>query len=185
MFYFIDYSEEASDLTVMSPLLLSALPDFLWSQRVWWDDSLVGGGVFFLFFQQLDWHQCVYFWALITNDGSLSGSGAQTQVLILVTSCTLSGRCHHSAPTIPPLCWLRGPVISGEKCVRLSKLKYQSWKSYWGFNTWGLQASADKMEQKQTKAKLLQISQNIHILTRTINSQGGCLTLLTLESVGL
>lgn len=47
MFYFIDYSEGASDLTVMSPLLLSALPDFLWSPRVWRDDSLVGGGVFF------------------------------------------------------------------------------------------------------------------------------------------
>lgn len=189
MFYFIDYSEEASDFTVMSPLLLAALPDFLWSQRVWWDDSLVGGGFFFSSFNSLtDIRACIF--------GHLS---------LMTAVCPVQERrrrfwfwwraadCRVGAITLLPqsrLCVDWDAQLSLEKNVTVKAFsKYQSWKSYWGFNTWGLLASTDKMEQKQIKPKLLQISQNIQILTRTINSEGGCLTLLTLvdllTSVGL
>lgn len=179
MFYFIDYSEEASDFTVISRDVSSP------PQRVWWDDSLVGGGVFFSSFNSLtDISACIF--------GHLS---------LMTAVCPVQERrrrfwfwwraadCRVGAITLLPqsrLCVDWEAQLSLEKNVTgkvKAFSKYQSWKSYWGFNTWGLLASTDKMEQKQIKPKLLQISQNIHILTRTINSKGGCLTLLTLVDV--
>lgn len=140
-------------------LLPSSLPDFFQSQGVWWDDSQLLVGAFFLFLFKAAWMtQRVYFLALFINDSNLSCSGAQMQVLIwwwaedcssatILQFFPLLSTTHRAG-------WLRGLTLSVEEkwdCQHLRFLKDRYEHPCCVFKISGALVSTDKVKQKQNK----------------------------------